>query len=132
MSPEDVGLTRGALGDDPGPKVTTSEGEECAFCGVTGTVIFAYDAKVYAGGACPDCVAKGVVSDEFGPEHRVMAPMMFIAQALRGVEPFATMKASADAQRLAANRKAKKRTSKQERSRKNERKAKSKARRKNR
>lgn len=130
MSPEDLTPVRGST---PGkPRVTVEEDAECAYCGAHGTVIFAYDESVYGGGACALCVRDGKASATYEPEHKVMAPMLFLANALLGIEPFATIKANADAQRAEANRATRKQSRKKPRERKRARQRQSKSRKRNR
>lgn len=72
----------------------------CDYCdSVGGQVIGSYDPRVYTGKACPDCVLGGRASDRYRPDHSAMRPMVFVARALRGDEPFKTLLRAADLQK---------------------------------
>lgn len=62
-------------------------------------MITAYSALVYPGKVCGPCILDGKASERFAPEHKAMQPMVFVARALRGDQPFAQLLAEADAQR---------------------------------
>lgn len=85
----------------PGPKVKVGRQlGDCDFCGDTGLqVIKSYDDRVYRGWACPICVLAGVTNPRFRADSKQMAPMVFVAQALRGDEPFKTLLKRADWQK---------------------------------
>lgn len=61
-------------------------------------MIRAYDARVYDGRVCPECVMAGRASD-FPPNHAAMRPIVFVALALLGHEPFRSMLKAAEDQR---------------------------------
>lgn len=70
----------------------------CSVCGAAGgQVIKAYDDRVYEGLACAPCVLSGKAST-FPPTHKAMRPIVFVARALRGDEPFASLLRAADIQ----------------------------------
>jgi len=88
-----------SVNDRPGYAKTSRKTGDCDHCDVKGVqVIKAIDERIYSGWACPDCVLSGKISD-FAPEHGAMVPMVFIARALKGDEPYASLMAAADAQR---------------------------------
>lgn len=72
----------------------------CVVCHVPSELVHAFDERVYQGGACSDCLLHR--TSELTTEHRldsrIMAPMVFVARALSGEEPFASVLRAADAQ----------------------------------
>lgn len=70
----------------------------CGFCDFEGLVIEGHDPDVMSQLACPTCVLAGKASS-FAPEHPAMRPIVFVARAMRGDEPFATLLKAAEAQR---------------------------------
>lgn len=70
----------------------------CGFCPFEGLVIEGHDPEVMTGLACPACVLGGKAS-RFAPEHPAMRPIVFVARAMRGDEPFRTLLESAEKQR---------------------------------
>lgn len=86
---------------EPGEKnvvrVTREDGT-CEVCGVAGPVIRTHDDRVMNRLACSKCVLDGKAAN-FAPEHPAMRPIVFVARALRGDEPFRTLLASAEHQR---------------------------------
>jgi len=98
--------------DEPAPVKVSRELGSCGFCGAADLqVIRAFDPRVFEGWACPSCVLSGKTSERYPPEGDVMRPMVFVARALRGDQPFADLLKAADLQRenpeLAAKMKAK-------------------------
>lgn len=96
------------------PRIVTpvdGEGEEvrlkvsrelgtCARCGAEGAqTITAYDSEVYEGEVCGPCVLSGKAAPDLEIESPLMRPMVFVAKALRGDEPFRTLLRAADDQR---------------------------------
>ena len=71
----------------------------CDFCGARGHVIIAYDPRAYDGRACPKCVIDGRTSERYDVNGGVMRPMVFVARALIGEQPFARMLKAAEEQR---------------------------------
>lgn len=78
-------------------RVTRYQGK-CGSCDFEGLVIEGHDPDVMTGLACPDCVMAGRAS-RFAPEHPAMRPIVFVARAMRGEEPFRTLLESAEKQR---------------------------------
>lgn len=78
-------------------RVTRKIGD-CGYCDRVrnGSVIQAYDPDVFAGVACPDCVLEGKASAKFKPDAPEMRPVVFVAKALKGIQPFAKLLAAAD------------------------------------
>lgn len=72
---------------------------KCDRCGAERMLIFAFDERVYEGGVCHDCFFKGKACD-LELEDPLMRPMLFLARALRGDEPFASILRSADSQSM--------------------------------
>lgn len=71
----------------------------CSFCDFEGMVIAPYTPEVMNGElACPDCILAGRTS-RFALKHPAMRPLVFIAKAMKGEEPFATLLKAAEHQR---------------------------------
>ena len=85
----------------PGPKVKVGRRlGDCGFCGDADLqVIKAFDDRIYRGWACPTCILTGVTNAQFKPDSREMSPIVFVARALRGDEPFKTLLKRADWQK---------------------------------
>ncbi len=72
----------------------------CSFCGAgPGDMVGSYDPGVYEGLACADCILDGKTNKKFDPKSDAMAPMTFVARALKGDQPFKTYLDQADAQK---------------------------------
>ena len=83
----------------PGKVSVGRELGDCGFCEATGLqVIEAFDPRVYEGWACPDCILGGKAS-EYPTIHKFMNPMVFVARALRGDQPFKDLLKAADLQK---------------------------------
>lgn len=59
----------------------------CDRCSRDRQLIYAFDDRVYEGGVCSECFLGGKACD-LSIEDPLMRPMLFIARALRGDEPF--------------------------------------------
>jgi hypothetical protein len=72
----------------------------CVVCHIPGELVHAFDERVYRDGACPDCLLHRTseLTTEYRLDSRIMAPMVFVARALRGEEPFASVLRAADSQ----------------------------------
>jgi hypothetical protein len=82
---------------DKAVRVSRYQGS-CAFCDFVGLVIEGHDPAVMSKLACFQCVLGGKASS-FAPEHPAMRPIVFVARAMRGDEPFATLLKAAEKQR---------------------------------
>jgi len=72
----------------------------CGGCGgEPREVVSAYDDALWAGYRCPECILSGRAVPAVPVDHTAMRPMVFVAKALLGVEPMASMLKAADAQR---------------------------------
>ncbi len=81
------------------PRVGRQLGD-CGFCGDTDLqVIESYDQRIYTGWACHTCILTGTTSAEFPPHSLEMQPIVFVAKALRGDEPFKSMLKKSDWQK---------------------------------
>lgn len=77
----------------------------CARCGAEEIqCVEAYSPEAYTGAVCGPCILAGQASDTYAPEHPAMRPMVFVARALVGEEPYATLLRQADAQKKAGAR----------------------------
>lgn len=72
----------------------------CVVCHVPGEIIHAFDERIYQGGACSNCILHRTSELTSGQrlDSRIMAPMVFVARALQGEEPFASVLRAADSQ----------------------------------
>lgn len=71
---------------------------KCSTCDFEGLVIQGHDDRVMSGLHCHTCVLAGRASS-YAPEHPAMRPIVFVARAMRGDEPFRTLLESAEKQR---------------------------------
>lgn len=116
MQPEDIAAHLERIKSEGPAKGTrqarvSRERGTCDFCGAEGHVIIAYDPRAYDGRACPKCVIGGRTSERYDVKGGVMRPMVFVARALLGVQPFARMLKAAEEQREKERRKAERRAS---------------------
>lgn len=80
---------------------------DCDYCDATNLqVIGAFDESIYPGLACPKCVLSGETNSTYPPDHRAMSPMVFVAKALTGVQPYERLLRAADAQKADERKKA--------------------------
>lgn len=70
----------------------------CDYCGTETDLIGAYDPSIYDGLACAPCIVGGKTCDQ-PVDGELMRPMVFVAKAYQGVQPFARMLENADRQR---------------------------------
>lgn len=87
--------------DDTGTRVKVSrEIGTCDRCGAEEIqTIIAYDPAVYEGAVCATCVLAGKATESHGIDSEIMRPMVFVARALSGEEPYRTLLKAADEQR---------------------------------
>ncbi len=72
----------------------------CVRCGAEKVqTISAYDPAVYEGHACGPCILAGKAAPDHDVEAPIMRPMVFVAKALAGEEPYRTLIRAADEQR---------------------------------
>jgi hypothetical protein len=77
---------------------------DCDFCVAKNIdVIKSFDSRIYKGAACSQCVLEGRTNETFKPDSKAMRPMVYVAKANQGIEPFASAMAKADSQRLGRN-----------------------------
>lgn len=71
----------------------------CARCGEERHTIAAYDVKVYSGHVCGPCILTGKATEDHTVMSPIMRPMVFVARALAGEEPYMSLLKAADEQR---------------------------------
>ena len=70
----------------------------CDFCLLAGGQVIRSHTRVFDGLACPGCVLSGKASDKYPPHHESMRPLVFVARALRGDQPFKDLLRAAESQ----------------------------------
>jgi hypothetical protein len=69
----------------------------CSSCTQYGNVIFSYSEEIYKGGICPNCILyKSHIVIGRRIDDPAMVPIVFMAHAILGHEPYATLLRSAE------------------------------------
>lgn len=75
--------------EKPQPSRVSRSIGKCDRCEVEpANLIKSYDPRIYKGEVCAKCLIEGKASIVFPPHHEVMKPMVYLALAYEGREPY--------------------------------------------